>query len=175
MIYRIQKEKIFGNGDYGKKNFNCKPAKYIFAQGDILRNKLSKCLNLDIDENEKEFIEEIIFLIHDILCHLHLNSYSLEHLDCAIEAMNKKINKLKENCTDLPEFVSIPKDPGQTLDEARSQTRLFEVYLINESSNKFALNSINRLSTYLFWLAWSYHNGQADNIFRRKSDFSRFV
>jgi len=176
MRNRISTKHKIGCGDCNRININnnkISPKAKAFAQGDILRNILAKSLNLDIEE--KEIIREFIFVVHDILCKLQENKYDLSHLRTGTIILNKEINKITKNACDVPEFVSFVSEPGITLDKLRTEVRLFEVLLIEIIDDKEALIIINRLSTYLFWVAWKYYQCDDANIFRRKSNFDKFT
>lgn len=172
---RISANSKIGCGDYNRINTNnnkISPKAKAFVQGDILRNLLAKSLNLNIEE--KEIIQEFIFVVHDILCKLQEDKYDLSHLKRGTIILNKEINKITKNVCDVPEFVSFVLEPGITLDKLRTEVRLFEVLLIEIINDQESLVIINRFSTYLFWIAWKYHQYDNGNIFRRKSNFDKF-
>jgi cob(I)alamin adenosyltransferase len=149
------------NQDYG----NC------FSIGDEIQARLSVIIyENNLTSKENEILNQTINAISDGMANMYSRQYDISHLGDFVDLLESEISQIKKITPSCHEFVRFNASPGIYLNLVRALVRKMEGFGRGSGrTNNLFLKALNRISSYLWWLAWSYHYNDKSVSFWEKA------
>jgi len=142
-----------------------------FAVGDEIQARLSVIIYENyLTPKENKILYRTVNAISDGMANMYSGRYDISHLGDFVDLLEKEIWKIKKTTPSCSEFVRFNETPGVHLNLIRTLVRRMENSGRGSGRiNVLFLKLLNRFSSYLWWLSWSYHHKNDSVTFWEKT------